>query len=166
MKFLASLIRSNGIFRVTASEDDSSHLRHPPVRNHGTVIAIRNHAEGQMMKRFFGLLIAAAILATVASPAFAQNCRRRTYYEPARTSRVYDNSSIYYGDPNAYYDYRYRRNFWDRHRDKLTLAIGTGAGAAVGGLIGGRRGAVIGAASGLGGSALYTYRLRNRRYRY
>jgi hypothetical protein len=64
----------------------------------------------------------------------------------------------------VYYDYNRpkSRSFWSKHRDKLTLAIGTGAGAAVGGLIGGKKGAAIGALSGLGGSALYTYKLRNR----
>ena len=61
------------------------------------------------------------------------------------------------------YDYQPRkRSFWDKHRDKLTVAIGTGAGAAVGGLIGGKKGAAIGALSGAGGSALWTYKLRNR----
>ena len=63
----------------------------------------------------------------------------------------------------VYYDYQPRkRSFWDKHRDKLTVAIGTGAGAAVGGLIGGKKGAAIGALSGAGGSALWTYKLRNR----
>lgn len=68
----------------------------------------------------------------------------------SRTSRVY-------------YDYQPRkRSFWDKHRDKLTVAIGTGAGAAVGGLVGGKKGAAIGALSGAGGSALWTYKLRKR----
>lgn len=64
----------------------------------------------------------------------------------------------------VYYDYNrpQSRSFWSKHRDKLTMAIGTGAGAAVGGLIGGKKGAAIGALSGLGGSALYTYKLRKR----
>jgi len=64
----------------------------------------------------------------------------------------------------VYYDYNrpQSRSFWSKHRDKLTMAIGTGAGAAIGGLIGGKKGAGIGALSGLGGSALYTYKLRNR----
>ncbi len=44
--------------------------------------------------------------------------------------------------------------------------MGTGGGALLGGLIGGRKGAGIGALTGLGGSALYTYGLRNRRRRY
>ena len=46
------------------------------------------------------------------------------------------------------------------------MAIGTGAGAAIGGLIGGGKGAGIGALSGAGGSALYTYKLRNRNRTY
>lgn len=57
------------------------------------------------------------------------------------------------------------RTFWQKHRDKLTLAMGTGGGAMIGGLAGGKKGAGIGALAGLGGSALYTYKLRNRRHR-
>lgn len=57
------------------------------------------------------------------------------------------------------------RTFWQKHRDKLTLAMGTGGGAMLGGLVGGKKGAGIGALAGLGGSALYTYKLRNRRHR-
>jgi hypothetical protein len=58
------------------------------------------------------------------------------------------------------------RTFWQKHRDKLTLAMGTGGGAMLGGLVGGKKGAGIGALAGLGGSALYTYKLRHRRHRY
>ena len=61
---------------------------------------------------------------------------------------------------------RHKRSFWQKHRDKLTLAMGTGAGAAIGGLLGGKKWAGIGALSGLGGSALYTYKLRHRSRRY
>ena len=67
----------------------------------------------------------------------------------------------------VYYNYEPRkRSFWDKHRDKLTVAMGTGAGAAIGGLIGGKKGAAIGALSGAGGSALWTYKLRNRNRNY
>ena len=69
----------------------------------------------------------------------------------------------------VYYDYNSAprgRTFWQKHRDKLTMAIGTGAGAALGGLIGGKKGAGIGSLAGLGGSALYTYKLRRRTPRY
>ena len=44
--------------------------------------------------------------------------------------------------------------------------MGTGGGALIGGLIGGKKGAAIGALGGAGGSALYTYKLRNRNRRY
>ena len=73
------------------------------------------------------------------------------------------------GSRRVYYDYQQQpkgRSFWQKHRDKLTVAIGTGAGAAIGGLVGGKKGAAIGALSGAGGSALYTYKLRNRTRRY
>jgi uncharacterized protein YcfJ len=64
----------------------------------------------------------------------------------------------------AYYDYApQRRSFWQKHRDKLTVAMGAGGGALLGGLLGGKKGAAIGALAGGGGSALYTYKIRNRR---
>ena len=76
---------------------------------------------------------------------------------------VYRSSASNNSARRVYYDYQpKKRSFWDKHRDKLTVAIGTGAGAAVGGLIGGKKGAAIGALSGAGGSALWTYKLRNR----
>jgi hypothetical protein len=83
---------------------------------------------------------------------------------PTRTRAVYRNTASRTAPRRVYYDYNrpQGRSFWQKHRDKLTLAIGTGAGAAVGGLIGGKKGAAIGALSGLGGSALYTYKLRKR----
>jgi hypothetical protein len=79
----------------------------------------------------------------------------RVVYRNVGTNRTSSN--------RVYYNYEPRkRSFWDKHRDKLTVAIGTGAGAAVGGLIGGKKGAAIGALSGAGGSALWTYKLRKR----
>ena len=88
--------------------------------------------------------------------------RRVQYRNQARSS---NNSR------RVYYDYGNTtqprsRSFWQKHRDKLTVGIGTGAGAVVGGLIGGKKGAGIGALAGAGGSALYTYKLRNRTRRY
>jgi|SRR5882672_3187905 len=82
-----------------------------------------------------------------------------TYGQPVR--RYYNGRRAY----RAYYDYSSAprgRTFWQKHRDKLTLGIGTGLGAAIGGLAGGKKGAGIGALAGLGGSALYTYKLRHR----
>jgi outer membrane lipoprotein SlyB len=101
------------------------------------------------MKRFFGLIMSLVLLAAAVSPAWAQTSRSRY--------RRYDNSR------QVYYDQRYNnRSIWDQSRDKITVAAGTGVGAVIGGLAGGRTGAVIGALLGAGGSALYTYKLRDR----
>ena len=82
---------------------------------------------------------------------------------PSRVVYRSTNSGSRNSARRVYYDYQpQKRSFWDKHRDKLTVAMGTGAGAAVGGLIGGKKGAAIGALSGAGGSALWTYKLRNR----
>ena len=95
------------------------------------------------MKKFLVIALCVALLAVSAVPASAQ---RR------------------YGDQRrAYYGRRYDdRSVWQRSRDKITVAGGTAAGAVVGGLAGGKKGAVIGALLGAGGSALYTYKLRDR----
>lgn len=99
----------------------------------------------------------AAAMQSEQRPTAATTVTRRA---PSRV--VYRNSGTSRSS-RVYYDYQPRkRSFWDKHRDKLTVAIGTGAGAAVGGLIGGKKGAAIGALSGAGGSALWTYKLRNR----
>ena len=58
------------------------------------------------------------------------------------------------------------RSFWQKHRDKLTVAAGTGGGAVIGALLGGKKGALIGGLAGAGGSALYTYKLRKRTRQY
>lgn len=90
------------------------------------------------------------------------------------TSRVvYRNAparSRYYGSNTrrVYYDYNQpaKRSFWQKHRDKLTVAMGAGGGALLGALIGGKKGAAIGALAGGGGAAVYTYGIRKRNRRY
>lgn len=62
--------------------------------------------------------------------------------------------------------YRTHRSFWQKHRDKLTVAGTTLGGAAIGGLAGGKKGAAIGGLAGAGSGALYTYKLRKRHRRY
>jgi hypothetical protein len=98
----------------------------------------------------------------------------RSSTAPVTERVVYRNNTRtrYVGRSSAprrvYYDYGQRsgRSFWQKHRDKLTLAMGTGGGALLGGIIGGKRGAGIGALAGAGGSALYTYKLRKRHRNY
>jgi hypothetical protein len=80
---------------------------------------------------------------------------RRTAYRSSAPRRVYYD----YGQTKG-------RSFWQKHRDKLTVAMGAGGGALIGGLIGGKKGAGIGALAGGGGSALYTYKLRKRNRNY
>ncbi len=100
--------------------------------------------------------------ARTSAPARTLASNYTSYRAPVRRSSSSRTS-------RAYYDYNTQprgRSFWQKHRDKLTLAIGTGAGAAIGGLAGGKKGAGIGSLIGLGGSALYTYKLRKRTPRY
>lgn len=65
---------------------------------------------------------------------------------------------------------RYRRvrrpSYYRRHRNRINMGIGTAGGAIIGGLLGGRKGALIGAGAGLGGSALYTYKLKPKKRKY
>jgi len=99
--------------------------------------------------------------------AAAMQTDQRTVTSTRRAASrvVYRNGRV--SSNRVYYNYEpRRRSFWDKHRDKLTVAMGTGAGAAIGGLIGGGKGAAIGALSGAGGSALWTYKLRNRNRSY
>jgi hypothetical protein len=98
------------------------------------------------------------------------NSRSIAYEQPRvvyrNTGRSYARSSS--SSRRVYYDYQQprKRSFWSKHRDKLTVAMGAGGGAALGALFGGKKGAAIGALAGGGGSALYTYKLRNRNRRY
>ena len=57
-------------------------------------------------------------------------------------------------------------SFYRRHRNRINMAAGTAGGAILGGLIGGKKGALIGAGAGLGGSALYTYKIRPKKKKY
>lgn len=102
------------------------------------------------------------------SPEDSAAVQQSLLYGPTatRTSRVSNSTS----ERQAYDHYTQpqpqKRSFWQKHRDKLTVAAGTGGGALIGGLLGGKKGALIGGLAGAGGSALYTYKLRNRNRQY
>ncbi len=85
---------------------------------------------------------------------------------PARTSSNrqvnYDYSQPRASSAPSAYTYRQDRTFWQKHRDKLTVGMGAGGGALLGGLIGGKKGAGIGAIVGGGSSALWTYKMRKK----
>ena len=120
-------------------------------------------AEGFRAAREEGLESASA----VAAPTRTSTTERVVYRSaPQRTRYVRSRSAG--NSRQVYYDYNQpqKRSFWQKHRDKLTVAMGAGGGALVGGLVGGKKGAAIGALAGGGGSALYTYKLRKRDRRY
>ena len=104
------------------------------------------------------------LLTATAMPAWAQTSRRyqgRT--TAAQQYRRYDNVRRANTNRRYYDNARYSdRSIWDQHRDKITVAGGAGAGAVIGGLAGGKKGAILGALIGAGGSALYTYKVRER----
>ena len=62
--------------------------------------------------------------------------------------------------------HRHRRTFWQKHRDKLTVAGSALGGAAIGGIAAGKKGAAIGSLVGAGSGALYTYKIRKRHRHY
>ncbi len=84
------------------------------------------------------------LMSTSADAQTRRNLRSRSY-----ATTTYKKPSIY-----------------RRHRNLFNIAIGTGAGALLGGLIGGKKGALIGTAAGAGGAALYTYKLNPKTKRY
>jgi hypothetical protein len=62
--------------------------------------------------------------------------------------------------------HRHRRTFWQKHRDKLTVAGSALGGAAIGGIAAGKKGAAIGSLVGAGSGAVYTYKIRKRHRHY
>src|SRR5687767_6428979 len=122
-------------------------------------------AEKAAFRDGFSEGIAAARETELTKTSAAPRSASRVVYQPARTRTVRRASNA---PRRVYYDYGQQkgRSFWQKHRDKLTVAMGAGGGALVGGLVGGKKGAAIGALAGGGGSALYTYKLRKRDNRY
>ncbi|HEV8593530.1 MAG TPA: hypothetical protein VGQ55_15605 [Pyrinomonadaceae bacterium] len=103
------------------------------------------------MKKLITTLTMFAVMA-VMIPFLSTSASAQTRYYRTRT---YSTTSTYQ-----------RPSFYHRHRNLINMAVGTGAGALLGGLIGGKRGAGIGALAGAGGSALYTYKIRPKQPRY
>ena len=96
------------------------------------------------MKKFIAAFMMTATLAVV----LPLSANAQTRYNRYNGNRVYTSRS--YRQPNVY----------DRHRNAINIAAGTGIGAIIGAIAGGGKGAGIGALIGAGGSALYTYKIR------
>jgi hypothetical protein len=128
------------------------------------------------MKKFAaGLLVLFVLMVGLPLQAEAHNgCSRhrrasrsytsRNYYRQTPRYRSYNNS--YRGYRTAGYSYQQQRpSFYRRHRNVINLGVATGGGALIGAIAGGKRGAGIGALTGLGAGALYTYVLNRKRRR-
>ena len=105
-----------------------------------------------MMTLVAGLFVFAAPANT---SSLAVQAQQRSYY----MRRVVRNGRV-----------RYVRvakpSYYRRHRNRINMAVGTGGGALIGGLLGGGKGALIGAGIGAGSSALYTYKFNKKKRRY
>ena len=102
------------------------------------------------MKKIIATFTLMALMAIMLPlTADAQTRNGRYYSRRATTTRTYR-----------------KPNFYNRHRNAINIAAGTGAGTLLGALIGGKKGALIGAAAGAGGSALYTYKINPKKKRY
>jgi hypothetical protein len=117
-----------------------------------SISSVQTEEKGEAkMKRVLTAMMCLILLAATAMPGLAQTRYRHRRYYANRTYYTYTTP---------------RRTFWQKHRDKLTVAGGTLGGALIGGIAGGHKGAAVGALAGGGGSALYTYKMRRRTRRY
>jgi hypothetical protein len=102
----------------------------------------------------------------VSTSAVDQSTAKTVEYQPARARTVASAQPVRSSSTSrsVYRSHATSRpvSGWEKHRDILTVAMGAGGGALLGGLIGGRKGTAIGALAGAGGSALYTYKLRKK----
>ena len=123
-------------------------------------ISFRRSYKGEIfaMKKYITTFLMMAMMAVMIPLASATSAS-------AQTRRYYTRNGRTYYTTTTTVTTR-RPSFYRRHRNIMNIAIGTGAGMLLGGLIGGRRGAGIGALAGAGGSALYTYKIRPKRTRY
>ncbi|CAN5346775.1 hypothetical protein BH10ACI1_BH10ACI1_20400 [soil metagenome] len=105
------------------------------------------------MKKFLaGLVILFVMMVSIPLTADAQ-------YRSNRNRRSVSNRD-YRNNNNR------RQSFYQRNRNLINIAAGSGAGALIGGILGGKRGVLIGSLIGAGGSALYTYKIRPKKKRY
>jgi len=109
------------------------------------------------MKKYVTTFLMMAVRAVMIPLASATSASAQTRHYYTRNGRTYYTTTTVTTR---------RPSFYRRHRNIMNIAIGTGAGMLLGGLIGGRRGAGIGALAGAGGSALYTYKIRPKRRYY
>ena len=111
-------------------------------------VAVPQIRTGGSMKRVLSILLMVLTLAFVVEPI-------TSVIEPIASAQTVRHRRV-----------RHRRTFWQKHRDKLTVAGTAVAGAGIGALANGKKGAAIGTAVGAGSGALYTYKIRKRHRRH
>ncbi len=114
------------------------------------------------MKKFLaGVVILFVLMVSMPIVADAQNRNRNR--RSSVSNRDYRNVNRNYRNRN----YQTRRpSFYQRNRNLINIAAGTGAGALIGGILGrGKKGVLIGSLIGAGASTLYTYKIRPKRRR-
>lgn len=165
------VVEPQGTVQPLASAD-AQDVRYQPQANNGQFIPAEfsSSSEQNAYRTGFseGLRAceggAAGVTSNRLAPVYNSQSQPRVVYRNSDRTVARSYSSP---RPVAYnYQQPRKRSFWQKHRDKLTVAMGTGGGAILGGLVGGKKGAAIGALAGGGGSALYTYKIRNRNRRY
>jgi hypothetical protein len=109
-----------------------------------------------MKKIIWSFVIAALIIGLVPAILPTEAAAQRSYY----VRKVRDRNG------RVRYVRVARPSYYRRHRNRINMAVGTGGGALIGGLLGGGKGALIGAGVGAGSSALYTYKLNKKRRKY
>ena len=107
----------------------------------------------------FVFMISVPLSAEAACPAHHRRSTAR--------SRSYASRSYYAAPRYRTAGYVAKRpSFYRRHRNVINVGIATGGGALIGGIAKGKRGAGVGALTGAGAGALYTYVLNKKKRRY
>jgi hypothetical protein len=107
------------------------------------------------MRKYLITFMIMALLISVMPLLLPISTAAQTQYR----QRVVRNGRVYYVPVR-------KPSYYRRHRNRINMAIGTGGGALIGGLIGGRKGMLIGSGVGLGSSALYTYKFNKKKRKY
>jgi hypothetical protein len=96
-----------------------------PLRIHQPLLHANNLSQsGRRALRKSLIIFIVVVMLSVATPTFGRTCGRLRH----RHGNYSHTHSSCIGDRH-----RHGRSFWQKHRDKLTTAIGAGAGAAIGG---------------------------------
>src|SRR5256885_17209689 len=87
------------------------------------------------MRKMLSMLIVLTVMALLSVPVSARTCGKLRH----RHGDYWHTHYMCVGD-----GHKHGRSFWQKHRDKLTVAGGALGGAALGGIIGGKKGGAIG----------------------